>query len=174
MSVCRVSVTCGLWAHTLFVCDPNSGKTGGLCCLAHALELPAVLCPDRLLFFWRRRLKTAKGYGQKTWVHGHGYNALVFVCFFLLFSHSCPVIHPHKHTHLIDPMCQWCSSPLSVYIAKQMGLCFIVHLQSDWFIYLPLSAPSPVCSDSKLFRSSTKVIAITICWEFFTWALSCF
>lgn len=99
MSVCSVLVTCGLWAHTLFVCDPNSAKSGGLCCLAHALELPAVLCPDWLLLFWRRRLKTAKGYGEKTWVYGLGYNALVFDCFYLSLSHSCPVLHPHKHAY---------------------------------------------------------------------------
>lgn len=69
------------------------------------------------------------------------------------------------HAH-IDPVWQWCSSPLSVYTAKQMVVCFTVQLHPDWFICLSVLVPSLVCLNSKLFGAAlaVRVTTIAICW----------
>lgn len=103
-------------------------------------------------------------------------SSLVFFFFFFLLN----LIHAHTFvlslTHTLT-LCDWCSFPASVYTARQMVVCFTVHLRPDWFIYLSVLVPPLVCSDIKLFEAllAARATTIAICWiSLFTLFVRCF
>lgn len=157
------------WVHTCFVCDPNTKKTEGLCCLAGALESPAVFCPDWVLFSGGQRVAMADIYESNMFVCAYADNKCTLGIrhrsVFLSFS----LYHTNTRT---DTMWQRCSSPVSAYTTRQMVVCFTVHPHPDWFIYLSVLVPSlfvwtPSCSElSQPLRLPPSLFVGSACWHF--------